>query len=282
MSASASYHKTEGKVDVTDEETGTKIDHVKAVQEYKDPAQGLRDKIAVRVASHVKDIECPTCVDVGCSIGNDCKGLLAALGRQAKVTGVDIMEGQLEKARQLVPGVTFLQGEATKLPLGDASVDSLQCARLLMHCEDLPAALNEFLRVMKPGALGVFYEGDFRAQHLLTSDATIAKVHAAKQAMSTGSVAQPHVAQEVLKLSLASPHAESVTFDGFPAVHRDPTYGYEPMREMEKGQLAKMVEKGTLTQAEVDEYYERLDAAVERGDWVEAGLVFEIGFVKKA
>ena len=78
------------------------------------------------------------------------------------------------------------------------------------------------------------------------------------------------------------PDAEQVTFDGFPSMQRDPTYGLgAQMLEAGKGQCQKLVEAGTLTQLDVDAYYAKLDAAVASGDWVETGLLFEIGFVKR-
>lgn len=286
MSASAAYHRTEGKAEVHDAATGTKVDHVAVMQAWVDPSQPLRDRIASRVAAHVQDRVSPTCVDVGCAIGNDCATLLVALGRvgqnSATVTGVDVMEAQLATARERVPEATFVQGDAARLPFEDASVDSLQCARLLIHSADLHATLDEFMRVLKPGGIGCFYEGDFRTQTLLTSDAAIAKVHAAKLALSTGGIANPNVAHAVFQYLLASPDAEQVTLDGFPSVQRDPTYGLGTrMLEMDKGQCRKLVEAGTLTQLEVDAYYAKLDAAVASGDWVETGLLFEIGFVKR-
>lgn len=283
MSSSAAYHNTAGKAVIEDEATGLKVDHV-AIQKActQDPTQALRDRIAARIANHVKAIDCPACVDVGCSIGKDCATLLAALGgRPANVTGVDIMEAQLESARTLVPEATFVQADAAKLPFNDVSVDSLQCARLLMHAPDLAATLDEFVRVMKPGAIAVFYEGDFRAGVLLTSDPMLAKVHTVKKEATVNAIARPNVAQDVLKYLLASPAATQVSFDGFPMVTRDPTYGYPGMREVEKGQLQKLVENGTLTQLEFDEYYPTLDSAIANGDWVESNMLFEISFVKK-
>jgi len=281
MSTSTAYHNTAGKADVHDAQTGTKVDHVAGMKVWKDPAQPLRYRIATRIADHVSGIECPTCVDVGCSLGNDCATLLAALGRTAKVTGVDIMEAQITTARERVPAATFVQGDASKLPFDDASVDSIQCARMLIHAPDLHAVLNEFVRVMKPGAIAVFYEGDYRTNALLTSDMAIAKVHAAKMSMTVGGIAHPNVAQEILQYLLASPEVEQVTFDGYPSVQRDPTYGFPGMRELEKGKLQKLVELGTLTQEEVAAYDEGLDAAVASGNWVETGILFEIGFFKK-
>ena len=86
------------------------------------------------------------------------------------------MEAQVEEARKSVPDATFFEADACKLPFGNASVDALQCARLLIHVPDIGATLEEFFRVMRPGALGVFYEGDMRAgPFLLTSNTTIAK-----------------------------------------------------------------------------------------------------------
>merc|ERR1712070_310310 len=241
MSMSAAYHNTAGQAEVKDSATGLKVDHVAAAKAWQDPTQPLRDRIAARIANHLKDTKCPTCVDVGCSIGNDCATLLAALGREANVTGVDLMDAQLATARERVPEATFVAGDAANLPFSDVSLDSLQCARLLIHAVDVRAVLDEFLRVMKPGAIGVFYEGDYRAGTLLTSDANIAKVHAAKRALTVSALAHPNVAQDVLKYLLASPAVEGVTFDGFPMVTRDPTYGYPQMREMDQGLLQKLV-----------------------------------------
>lgn len=281
MSAAYRGH-TAGEAEVKDDRTGLKVDHVTGMKEWKDPSEPLRDRIAARVAAHVKHVECPSCVDVGCSIGNDCARLLAALDRPANVTGVDLMAAQLDQARTRVPQASFVEADAAKLPFGDNSLDSLQCARLLIHASDLEAVLDEFIRVLKPGGIGVFYESDYRTQTMLTSDPQVAKVYAAKQEMTASGLAQPNVAHAVLKYLLASPAIEAgVTFDGWAAVHRDPTYGWAGMLEMEKAQLAKLVEEGSLTQVEVDDYYANLDSAVARGDWVESGMLFEIGFVKK-
>ena len=281
MSSSAAYKQAGKSSTIHDTVTNTKVDHAAVMKAFKDPTQALRDRIARRIATHVRDIECPTCVDVGCAIGGDCQTLMRALSRKANVTGVDIMEAQVKVARERVPECTFVQGGAEKLPFADSSVDSIQCARLLIHVPKLQSALAEFLRVMKPGAIGVFYEGDFRTNKLLTTNAVIAKVHAAKMDLTTSGLAHPNIATDVLKYLIASPSAANVTIDGFPSVVRDPTYGLPVVKEMDAKKLTKLVEMGTLTQKEVDTYWKELDAAVQSGDWVETALLFEISFIKK-
>ena len=281
MSASAAYKQTGKSSTVHDTTTNTKVDHVAAMKAFKDPTQSLRDRIARRIATHVRDIECPTCVDVGCAIGSDCQTLMRVLSRKANITGVDVMEAQVKVARDRVPECTFVQGDAEKLPFADSSVNSIQCARLLIHVPNLQSALTEFLRVMKPGAIGVFYEGDFRTNKLLTTNAVIAKVYAAKMDLTTSGLAHPNIATDVLKYLLASPSAVNVTIHGFPSVVQDPTYGLPMMKDMDVKKLDKLVKMGTLTQEEVDTYWKDLDTAVASGDWVETALLFEISFIKK-
>ena len=93
MSLSSAYHKTGGKAIIEDEQTGTRIDHVEGSKSWVDPSQPLRERIAARIANHVKAVPAPTCVDVGCAVGKDCATLLSALGpdrKRAKVYGVDV------------------------------------------------------------------------------------------------------------------------------------------------------------------------------------------------
>ena len=60
-----------------------------------------------------------------------------------------LSEGMLEQARNRSQEVSWIQGDATKLPLGDSSVDAVTCTEAF-HFFDQPVALAEFLRVLKP------------------------------------------------------------------------------------------------------------------------------------
>jgi membrane-associated phospholipid phosphatase/SAM-dependent methyltransferase len=70
-------------------------------------------------------------LDLGCGCGVPiCMGLAAAGHR---VTGVDISAVQVTRARQLVPGATFLEADATAVEFEPASFDAIACLYSLIH-----------------------------------------------------------------------------------------------------------------------------------------------------
>jgi demethylmenaquinone methyltransferase / 2-methoxy-6-polyprenyl-1,4-benzoquinol methylase len=86
-------------------------------------------------------------------------GMVArALARRgAIVTALDQSEAMLSMARAREhPGVTFVQGEAERLPFGDASFDALTFTYLLRYVDDPAATLAELARVIAPrGRIGM-------------------------------------------------------------------------------------------------------------------------------
>jgi SAM-dependent methyltransferase len=105
-------------------------------------------------------------VDIGCGGGALVRALAA---RGARATGVEISEAQLATAVRDDggSGAEYVVGLAQRLPLEDRSVDVVVFMRALHHVPppDMPAALREARRVLRPG--GVVYiaepltEGDF-------------------------------------------------------------------------------------------------------------------------
>lgn len=71
------------------------------------------------------------------------------------VTGLDVSDGMLELARaraeQLGRTPTLRQGTAHALPFGDASFDTVVCTFGLCAIPDLDAAVDEMVRVLRPG-----------------------------------------------------------------------------------------------------------------------------------
>jgi SAM-dependent methyltransferase len=57
----------------------------------------------------------------------------------------------LDRARAKLPDARFLDGDLTRLPLPDASVDAAVCALALVHVADLATAVGELARVVRPG-----------------------------------------------------------------------------------------------------------------------------------
>jgi 2-polyprenyl-6-hydroxyphenyl methylase / 3-demethylubiquinone-9 3-methyltransferase len=87
-------------------------------------------------------------VDVGCGAG-----LLAphVAGKGYRHVGVDLVGSALEQAA--AHGVLAVRADATALPLPDGCADVVAAGELLEHVTDLPAAVGEICRVLRPGGL---------------------------------------------------------------------------------------------------------------------------------
>ncbi|MEV6163478.1 class I SAM-dependent methyltransferase [Streptomyces sp. NPDC052052] len=89
-------------------------------------------------------------LDAGCAFGRD-TALLAARG--ITVTGIDLSEHFLDRARELHPGLDFRRMDVRALDFPDASFAGVWSQATLLHLrdEDVAAALSEFRRVLRPG-----------------------------------------------------------------------------------------------------------------------------------
>lgn len=100
-------------------------------------------------------------VDVGCGTG----ALSAAIlehGAPAAVTGVEPSEGFRASAqRALGESARVLAGTADRMPLPDRSADVVVCALVLNFVPDVPAALAEMRRVLRPGGWLAGYVWDY-------------------------------------------------------------------------------------------------------------------------
>lgn len=91
-------------------------------------------------------------LDVGCGQGIDVVEYARA---GARVTGIDLTPRHLELARSHVAALglpaEIVSGDAEHLPFDDASFDRVSSNGVLHHTPDMPAALREIRRVLRPG-----------------------------------------------------------------------------------------------------------------------------------
>jgi SAM-dependent methyltransferase len=90
-------------------------------------------------------------LDIGCGCGLPVARQLTAAGHQ--VTGVDISDVQIDRARQLVPGASFIRADATELDFPADSFDAVICLYALIHIplDRQPPLLRDIARWLRPG-----------------------------------------------------------------------------------------------------------------------------------
>ncbi|MFD8478302.1 methyltransferase domain-containing protein [Kitasatospora sp. NPDC059673] len=123
------------------------------VRAYK---QILLDALDARPGQHV--------LDWGCGPGTDLDALARAVTARGRVLGIDhdpaMVREAAERARDL-PGTRVLHADVHKLPLAADCADRVRAERLLQHLAEVPRALAEAHRVLRPGGRLVAAEPDW-------------------------------------------------------------------------------------------------------------------------
>ena len=113
-----------------------------------------------QVASQV-DLKGKTVLEVSCGHGGGASWIIRTM-QPAAYTGLDLNPTGIGfcQRRHALPGLTFTQGDAQRLPFADASLDAVINVEA-SHCyPDFPGFLAEVARVLRPG--GHFLYADFR------------------------------------------------------------------------------------------------------------------------
>ncbi|WP_134497138.1 methyltransferase domain-containing protein [Microvirga pakistanensis] len=95
-----------------------------------------------------------TILDIGCGPGYLTAELSRAVGDTGEVIGIDpSLDMRRVAACQCedLPNVRILEGTANSLPLEDASVDRAASLQVFEYVSDIPGALIEIRRVLRPG-----------------------------------------------------------------------------------------------------------------------------------
>jgi SAM-dependent methyltransferase len=90
-------------------------------------------------------------LDVACGTGALTRAASELTGSAAMVVGLDVNEGMLAVARRKAPEISWRHGRAEALPFERDSFDAVVSQFGLMFFEDRRGALQEMLRVLRPG-----------------------------------------------------------------------------------------------------------------------------------
>jgi ubiquinone/menaquinone biosynthesis C-methylase UbiE len=157
-------------------------------------------------------------IDIGCGPGFLTTELTTEVGPNGWVCGLDLSESMLAQARSRgagLPGAAWLdfrQGDATSLPFADASFDAAVVTQVYEYVADLPTALAELHRVLRPGGRAVIVDTDWDSiVWSSTDDARTSRILAAWDEHLT----DPHLPRRLrpllLQTGFAVPRAEAIT-----------------------------------------------------------------------
>jgi len=135
--------------------------------EYQETSSDLMTRINIHDAFGARDIDkwmlevLPleqnmAILDIGCGAGKQCFSYLAHLNGKAEITGADVSEELLAKAKEenakLGDRVTFQTLNFNQeFSFPDETFDLVSCSFAIYYAEDIPFTISEMHRVLKPG-----------------------------------------------------------------------------------------------------------------------------------
>ncbi len=118
-------------------------------------------------------------LDVGCGTGIHCLAIAHIVGRSGFVVGVDYSETMIREAQRHTEGaglpLEYQQGDAHRLDFEDNSFDRVWANNILEHLHNPRKALQEMVRVVRPGGLIASYAFDWETQVIDVADFRVAQ-----------------------------------------------------------------------------------------------------------
>ena len=111
------------------------------------------------VLEHLGDLSGKQVADVGCGKGRFAR-IIKERYPSARVCAIDIAEAMLQR----VPaGINRVAAAMTQLPIATGSCDGAYATESLEHAVDIPKAVAELCRIVKPGGRIVIIDKDIKA-----------------------------------------------------------------------------------------------------------------------
>jgi arsenite methyltransferase len=208
-------------------------------------------------------------LDAGCGPGFYTRELLDQVGPEGSVTGIDQSPQMLAVARRRCEGfgnVAFEEGDAVALPVEDGRFDRALSVQVLEYVRDVPAALAEMHRALRPGGRVVIWDVDWATLSWRSEDPDrMARV----LDVWDHHLAHPSLPQ-TLSASLRAAGFEDVRMEG----HAFATDELTP--ESYGGSLLSVIERYVAGQGakEVEAWAEEQRALGERGEFYFACMQF--------
>ncbi|MCB9741018.1 MAG: methyltransferase domain-containing protein [Alphaproteobacteria bacterium] len=263
--------------DRPDARTWTDLDQAEAPEafaQYLDTVRQMQAAAAYKQRSLELARPAPgmRAVDVGCGTGDDAARLAELVGPEGAVLGLDFSQAMVDEAQKRWAGgglaLQFRVGDIRALDLDDDSVHIARADRVLQHLQEPGAAVDELIRVTRPGGRVVVADPDWGTYIIDTPrDEAAQRYHA----FAAGQATTPWSGRMLYGLLRARGLAE-VTVEAHVATFLD--YGVlERMGNLDAGFVAA-VEAGAMNEAEVRALKEALLQRQAEGRFFAALTVF--------
>ncbi|MGA2989971.1 MAG: methyltransferase domain-containing protein [Candidatus Korobacteraceae bacterium] len=129
---------------------------VNAGERYRAQSAAIGSQVTKAIVEEARIVPGLRVLDVACGSGEPAISIAALLQGSGQVVGIDISAQPLQVARERasrrgLDNVEFLQADIHQLPFPDGSFDRAVSRFGVMFFSDLPRALRELHRVLKPG-----------------------------------------------------------------------------------------------------------------------------------
>jgi SAM-dependent methyltransferase len=154
-----------GSTQLFDEETARKVEAVYLTPDVVAQRRATLEALQLAQGERV--------LDIGSGPGLLAQEMAAAVGPEGRVCGIDTSEPMLEMSRKRCapqPWTEFRQADATRLPYPDGSFDAAVSTQVYEYVPDIPAALAELHRVLRPGGRAVIVDTDYGSLVIHTED----------------------------------------------------------------------------------------------------------------
>jgi arsenite methyltransferase len=148
-----------------DESTARQLEQVYRTRDVRRRRQLVLDAVAASPGERV--------LDIGCGPGFYVADLLEQVGPRGSVVAIDSSPSMLAIAAGKVEGhdnVALHEADATSLPVEDAGFDAIVSVQVIEYVADVPGALAEMHRALRPDGRLVLWDVDWATVSLRTVD----------------------------------------------------------------------------------------------------------------
>jgi arsenite methyltransferase len=136
-----------------DDDTARQVEATYQTPDMVDQRRRTRALLALQPGERV--------LDIGSGPGLLAAEMAADVGPEGRVCGVDQSASMLAMARRREPAVEYASGDALALPYEDEAFDAAVSTQVYEYVADMPAALAEARRVLRPGGRLLILDTDW-------------------------------------------------------------------------------------------------------------------------